>query len=241
MKYFSFIILLCLSAMTLQAQSFAKDDFKTKSGKTLSIYFVKHSSLILKYDNHLIYVDPVSMYADFSKEPKADVILITHEHQDHFDPKAIADLKKAGTKTILNESTQKKLGEGAVMKNGDELQATPYLHLKAVPAYNTTDGREIYHPKGRDNGYILTIDGLTIYIAGDTEDIPEMAQLKGIDVAFLPVNQPYTMTVDQAVKAARMFKPKILYPYHYNDTNVELIKTQLAGTKGIEVRIRQLQ
>ena len=128
------------------------------------------------------------------------------------------------------------------MKNGDKLKPASYIQIEAVPAYNTTAGREKFHPKGRDNGFILTIGGLRIYIAGDTEDIPEMNQLKNIDIAFLPVNQPYTMTVDQAVKAAKIINPHILYPYHYGETNVKEIAPKLKSVAPkIEVRIRQMQ
>lgn len=127
------------------------------------------------------------------------------------------------------------------MKNGDKRQLTPYLFIEAVPAYNTTPGRDKFHPKGRDNGYVLTLGGTRIYIAGDTEDIPEMKNLEAIDIAFLPVNQPYTMTVSQAVKAAERINPKILYPYHYGETPVRELQDQLKNQSSIEVRIRQMQ
>jgi L-ascorbate metabolism protein UlaG (beta-lactamase superfamily) len=126
------------------------------------------------------------------------------------------------------------------MKNGDKVQYADDITIEAVPAYNTTPGREQFHPKGRDNGYILTLDGLRIYIAGDTEDIPEMANLKDIDIAFLPCNQPYTMTIDQAVNAAKIIKPDVLFPYHYNDTPVNKITLQLYK-EGIKVLVRNYQ
>ena len=110
--------------------------------------------------------------------------------------------------------------------------------LEAVPAYNTTAGREMFHPKGNGNGYVLTMDSLRIYIAGDTEDIPEMASLKDIDIAFLPVNQPYTMTVEQCVKAAGIIKPKVLIPYHFSKTDVSSIPQLLPD---IKVLLRQMQ
>ena len=203
-------------ASLASASNFASDSFKTKSGKELIITFIKHGSLMLTYDNHSIQVDPVSEYADYTTFPKADIILITHEHGDHLDPKAIQAVEKSGTEIIANENSQKKLGKGKVLKN------------------------DKYHPRHRDNGYILTFDGLRVYIAGDTEDIPEMKDLKDIDIAFLPVNQPYTMTVPQAAKAAKMFSPKILYPYHYGDTKIGELKDALKGS-GIDVRIRELQ
>ena len=149
-------------------------------------------------------------------------------------------MEKKDTKIVINASAQEKLGKGEVMKNGDERQVTSWLKVEAVPAYNTTPGREMYHPKDRDNGYVLTLGGTRVYVAGDTEDIPELKKLKDIEIAFLPVNQPYTMTVTQADKAARMVNPKVLYPYHYGNTYVEDLQNTLKNTK-IDVRIRQLQ
>lgn len=227
-------------AFSGSAKTFETDRFTTKDGGELVITFIKHGSLQLTFNGHHIQIDPVSEYADYSTFPKADIILITHEHGDHLDPKAISTLEKSDTLLITNESSNKILGKGTVMKNGDKLTPVDYLTIEAVPAYNTTPGREKFHPRHRDNGYILTLGGTRIYIAGDTEDIPEMKELKDIDIAFLPVNQPYTMTVPQAVHAAEMFAPKILYPYHYGDTNVEEIKEQLKNGK-TEVRIREMQ
>lgn len=225
----------------MNAQTFKKDSFKTLENKDLDIYFIKHSSLILAYNGDIIYVDPISEYMDCSKQTKADIILITHEHGDHFDKNAINKLSKNTTQIILNATSAKKLKKGEVMKNGDKIQPVSYLNLEAVPAYNTTPDHKKYHPEGRDNGYILTIDGLRIYIAGDTEVIPEMRNLGKIDIAFLPVNQPYTMTVDQAVEAAKIIQPSVLYPYHYNETKVEQIKEQLENMPEIDVRIRDMQ
>lgn len=220
--------------------NFQTDEFKTKSGKTVTITAIKHASLRIQYDGLEIQVDPVAQYepkTNYSAFPKADVILITHEHFDHFDPSAIAALKKAGTQIIVNPAVQKKLGSGVALKNGDSHKIAKDIQLDAVPAYNTTPGHTQFHPKGRDNGYVLTIDGLRIYIAGDTEDIPEMAALKDIDVAFLPCNQPYTMTPEQVAKAAKTIKPKTLFPYHYSETPVKRVADLLKGTS-IDVRIR---
>lgn len=230
-----------LTGFPATARTFESDVFTTKDGKELKLTFIKHASLLLTFDHKTIYIDPVSEYADYSKLPKADVILITHEHGDHLDPQAISLLEKPSTLLIANPSSVEKLHQGEVMKNGDKLQPLPWLTLEAIPAYNTTPGREKYHPKTRDNGYILTLGGSRIYIAGDTEDIPEMKDLKDIDIAFLPVNQPYTMTVKQAVRATKMFNPSILYPYHYSDTNITELKDALKDDKETEVRIRQLQ
>ena len=195
---------------------------------------------MLSYKGKYIQIDPVSQYADYQSFPKADVILITHEHADHLDLQAIQAVSKNQTEVLINESGYKKLEKGNILKNGDETFILGDVKVEAVPAYNTTAGREMYHPRHRDNGYVLTFDGLRIYVAGDTEDIPELKELKEIDVAFLPVNQPYTMTVDQAARAARMFSPKVLYPYHYGSTAIDELPAKLKGS-GVEVRIRQMQ
>lgn len=221
--------------------SFESDSFTTKNGKKLKITFFKHASLLIEYAGKTIFIDPVSDYADYTKQPKADYILITHEHHDHFDTKAIAAIETSGTQLVANPNCQKALKRGKAMKNGDKSQLATDFNIEAVPAYNTTPGREQFHPKARDNGYILTLGGTRIYIAGDTEDIPEMKQIKHIDIAFLPVNQPYTMTTEQAIKAAEVIRPHILYPYHYGDTDVLKIKEGLKHIPQTEVRIRALQ
>lgn len=235
-----FLAVTLLFSHLLMAEDHEKDTFRTDSGQEVTITFIKHGSLMITYEGQHIQVDPVTMFADYSTFPKADFILVTHEHGDHLDAKAIDTLTKENTRLILNPSSRKILNKGETISNGERLQLTKKIGLDAVPAYNTTPGREQYHPRHRDNGYILTIDGLRIYIAGDTEDIPEMSALKDIDIAFLPVNQPYTMTVEQAVRAAKMFSPKVLYPYHFSDTNVNPIKDQLKETS-IEVRIRKME
>ena len=225
------------------ALDFQTDTFKTKEGKAVTITAIKHASLRIQYDGLEIQVDPVAKYAsetDYSKFPKADVILVTHEHFDHFDRDAIATLKKDGTEIVANPPVQKMLGFGTALANGESRVLAKGLKLDAVPAYNTTPGHTQFHPKGRDNGYVLTIDGLRIYIAGDTEDIPEMSALKDIDVAFLPCNQPYTMTPEQVAKAARTIKPKVLFPYHYSQTPIKQVADLLTGS-GIDVRIRNYQ
>ena len=225
------------------AGNYQTDTFKTKGGKEVVITAIKHASLRIQYDGLEILVDPVAEYApatDYSKFPKADVILVTHEHFDHFDRDTIAALRKDGTQIIANPAVQKMLGFGTALANGESHAPAKGLSLDAVPAYNTTPGRTQFHPKGRHNGYVLTIDGLRIYIAGDTEDIPEMTKLKDIDIAFLPCNQPYTMTPEQVAKAARTIKPKVLFPYHYSQTPVKRVAELLVDTS-IDVRIRSYQ
>ena len=230
---------LCLASVAA-AEPFETDHFKTKNGKELSITCIKHGSLLITYDGRQIQVDPVSDYADYTVFPKADLILITHEHHDHLDAKAIAACEQPNTTIIANENSRNKLGKGFVMRNGDVLSPTQDIQIEAVAAYNTTPDRMQFHPKERDNGYLLTVGGTRIYIAGDTEPIPEMNQLGEIDIAFLPVNQPYTMTLAQAEEAARIINPVIFYPYHYGETPIDQLRESLKDTP-IEVRIRQLQ
>jgi len=217
------------------------DVFKTKGGKDVKITAIKHATMRIQYDGKEIHVDPVGKKmepaTDYKKFPKADLILITHEHFDHYDKDAVEELKKEGTEIITNPNVKKLMGYGTAVTNGESKVVLKDIKLEAVPAYNTTKGHEKFHPKGRDNGYILTIDGLRIYIAGDTEDIPEMKDIKDIDVAFLPCNQPYTMTPEQAAKAAKTINPKVLFPYHYSDTPVKKVAELLKDTK-IDVRIR---
>ena len=233
----------CLISFGCQAQH-QTDEYTTQSGKKVRFTCIKHASIQISYDGKEIQVDPVGMgmkpETDYSQFPKADIILVTHEHHDHFDRDAIQQLSTKKTALYVNPSVKAQLGSGKAMKNGDQVKVANDITIEAVPAYNTTPGREMFHPKGRDNGYVLTLDGLRIYIAGDTEDIPEMANLKDIDIAFLPCNQPYTMTIDQAVRAAKIIKPKVLFPYHYNDTPVNKITPQLYQ-EGIKVLIRYYQ
>ena len=224
---------------TVMGSSLKTDTFKTQNGGELIITFIKHSSLMLSFNGKIIHVDPISKYVDYDALPKADITLLTHEHGDHLDQVALQKIEKAGTILVTNQACRDILGKGTVMRNGDKSEPTDYLKLEAVPAYNYTEGRTQFHPRHRDNGFVLTFDNLRVYIAGDTEDVPEMKNLKEIDIAFLPVNQPYTMTIDQAVNATNMFSPRILYPYHCGNTPVQQLADKLAGSS-TEVRLREM-
>lgn len=237
------LLLGCLMAAGCNAAQ-KVDEFTTKNGKKVTITCIKHASIQINYDGTEIQIDPVGTgikpETDYAQFPKANIILITHEHKDHFEREAIYCLRTPATTVYSNNAVYNIFRNSLPLANGDSVTYRSDITLKAVPAYNTTEGREKFHPKGRDNGYVLSLDGLRIYIAGDTEDIPEMAELTDIDIAFLPCNQPYTMTVDQLVKAAKTIKPKVLFPYHYSNTPIGQAVLKLAGS-GIDVRIRDYQ
>jgi L-ascorbate metabolism protein UlaG (beta-lactamase superfamily) len=217
------------------------DKISTSAGDVV-MNFIGHGSLMFKVNGFVIYFDPARSSGNYEFLPKADLILVTHEHGDHLDPKLIDDLKKPGTLLFCNQASAAKVPWGMVMKEGDRQEINNII-IEAVPAYNivheSSPGHP-YHPKGDGLGYILTIGGKRFYVAGDTENTPEMKSLKNIDVAFLPMNLPYTMTPAMVADAALAFKPKILYPYHFGDTDTsEIVK--LLKDSGIEVRIRNLK
>ena len=235
------IIFIFTANMNYGQQVFEKDVFETDGG-TLELWFIGHGTLMFKYNDMVIHIDPVSREADYSELPDADLILITHEHGDHLDPGAIKKILKDGTEIICNKASSSALDDCRVMTNGDKIDLED-ISIEAVPAYNIEHERSPgnpFHPKGVGNGYILGIGGKRIYIAGDTENIPEMSSFKNIDIAFLPMNLPYTMSPEMAADAAMIIKPDILYPYHFGSTDTgELVKL-LKGTD-IDVRIRKLQ
>lgn len=217
------------------------DKIQTSAG-TVEMHYIGHASLMFKVNGTILYFDPVSSVGNYDFLPKADIILITHEHPDHLDAGLINKLKKPGTFVICNKTSAKTLPSAMVMENGSR-QELKNIIIEAVPAYNIVNERapgQPYHAKGDGNGYVLTIGGKRFYIAGDTENTPEMKSLKNIDVAFLPMNLPYTMTPEMVADAAKAFRPKILYPYHYGETDPNKL-VDLLKNSGIEVRIRNLK
>ncbi len=225
--------------------NYPTDTIPTHDGNTLAITFFKHASLALCINNRHIYVDPVSGYADYAALPKADLILITHTHYDHLDPKAINLLSTLETEIVCDSTSADSLGKKVIrMRPGQTVSPRDYIAIEAVAAYNTTEGHLQFHPRERqDCGYILTIGNTRIYISGDTELTPEMRALRKIDIAFLPVNQPYTMTVDQAIEAVKAIRPALFYPYHYGEVEEKSDIDRLArALKEItEVRIRPME
>ncbi len=243
MKYQLFIPLVSfLFVLAVYAGEYEKDTIQT-SGGDLEITFLGHGTLMFTFNDKIIHIDPYTRVADYSKLPAADLILITHEHRDHFDQSALKVIRTTETLIVATENCVDQLGECIVMKNGDT-KTVAGLKIEAVPAYNIKhkrDNGKPFHPKGVGNGYIVTFEDKRVYIAADTENTPEMKALKEIDIAFLPMNLPYTMTPEMVAVAAKAFQPKILYPYHYGNTDpaklVELLKDQ----KQIDVRIRNMQ
>ena len=222
-------------------EKFETDDIKTSSGD-LKITFLGHGSLMFSFAGKIIHVDPYSDVADYSKLPKADLVLFTHEHTDHLDLKALGPIRTEKTVVMANPAAGKQVEGSIEMKNGD-VQMVEGLKIEAVPAYNLFHKRETgepFHPKGVGNGYIITFGDKRVYVAGDTENIPEMKQLKNIDIAFLPMNLPYTMTPEMAADAAKLFSPKTLYPYHFGETDTSKLVKLLKDTPEIEVRIRKM-
>jgi L-ascorbate metabolism protein UlaG (beta-lactamase superfamily) len=225
--------------------NFAKDVFDTGDGK-LSISFIGHGTLMFEYNDMVIHIDPTMNEADYANMPDADLILITHHHGDHLDLTAINHIIKVDCPVVMTQSCLDQLGDfkGAViMKNGDR-KTVKGIPIEAIPAYNIVHKRsngEAYHPKGIGNAYLLSIGDLRVLIGGDTENVPEIKALKDLDIAFLPMNLPYTMTPEMVADAARAIQPKILYPYHFGQTDPNELANLLKDEKNIEVRIRALQ
>jgi L-ascorbate metabolism protein UlaG (beta-lactamase superfamily) len=238
----SLVLVSFLFPFRTDAQQFETDKIQTSSGP-IEITFLGHASLLLSFDGKNIYIDPVSEFADFSKQPKADIILITHDHKDHFDMNAIEALRTDNTLVVLTELCATQYKEGIVMRNED-VKIVSGLKIEGVPAYNIVHKRSSgfpYHFKGIGNGYILTLGDKRLYVAGDTEKIPEMTELSDIDIAFLPVNVPYTMTVEMAADAVKTIRPKIFYPYHFDGTDLDELRDALKGQPDTEIRIRNMK
>lgn len=237
-----FMVFFLIVSTGLAEQKFETDVIKTQAGD-LTITFIGHGTLMFNFNGKIFHVDPWSKLADYSKLPKADFIVITHEHQDHLDVDTINKIRTKDTMIVCNEKSQKKIRQSLAMRNGDKKNLNGVL-IEAVPAYNLLHMRkpgEPYHPKGVGNGYIFTFGDKKIYVAGDTENTPEMKKLENIDVAFLPMNLPYTMSPEMVADAAKAFKPKVLYPYHTGDTDISKLTGLMKETDGVEVRLRNMK
>jgi L-ascorbate metabolism protein UlaG (beta-lactamase superfamily) len=236
------LMVLGLAGLAGAQQKLEKDVFPTSKGD-LEITFLGHGSLMMSFGGKTIHIDPYAEAVDYGTLPRADLLLVTHEHFDHMDPEALKSVLKPGTVVVGTKACAPKLPGAIVMGNGDT-RTVMGLAVEAVPAYNIEHTRpdgNPFHPKGAGNGYIVTFGETRVYIAGDTENTPEMKALRSIDVAFLPMNLPYTMTPEQVADAAAAFRPKVLYPYHTGDTDTDRLVKLLQGEKEIEVRVRRLR
>lgn len=236
------VVVVLMVSPAWSASKFEKDSLPTSSGN-VEVTFIGHGTLMLQYGGKVIHVDPVAGYADYTTLPKADIILLTHHHGDHLEATALMHSRTEKTKVVLTEICAERVMDGIVMKNGDIVEVEG-IQIEAVPAYNLVHKREngkFFHPKGEGNGYVLTFGDTRIYIAGDTENTPEMKALKDIDYAFLPMNLPYTMTPEMVADAAMAFRPRVLYPYHYGETDIAEIESLLKDEKDIEVRLRNMK
>ena len=220
-----------LSAAGAAERNFRSDVFKTSQGD-LKVSFPGHAVVFFEIGGKTIWIDPTLPYAvQGDNPPKADLILITHEHGDHLDLKAVEAVRKPETEFVYTTACGEKLRGGKIMKNGDKATVSG-IPIEAVPAYNLT---EPYHPKGAGNGYVLTFGDLRVYVAGDTENVPEIKALKNIDIAVLPLMRPYTMSEEMLSDAARAVKPKVLYVYHTREEDFSRLKALLKDT-GIDLR-----
>ncbi len=234
-----FAVLAC-GPMPLRA-ALPADHIKTSQGD-LAIYPMNHASLVTSWNGKTIYVDPVGGAKQYSALLTPDLILITDIHGDHLHPDTLLGIVRDQTTILAPEAVAEKLPDALrkktkVIMNGQSAEVVG-AKIEAVPMYNLTQDRLNYHPKGRGNGYVVTLGGKRIYISGDTEDIPEMRQLKNIDVAFVCMNLPYTMDINQAASAVLEFKPKIVYPYHSRGSDVEKFREMVSKDSTIEVRLR---
>ncbi len=236
------------------ADALTKDVFETSAGD-LEIVFIGHGTLMMTFGGKTIHIDPVGRVGDYStlpragtieardvSQPRADLVLITHHHGDHMDAALLKDIRTEKTVVVCTARCAETIDDATVMKNGD-VETFLGIGIEAVPAYNIVhkrDNGDVFHPKGEGNGYVLTFGKTKVYIAGDTENVPEMKTLENIDIAFLPMNLPYTMTPEMVADAAVAFGPRVLYPYHYGETDTAELTALLADHDDIEVRIRNM-
>jgi len=236
------VLFFVMSTPSARSADKVEGDRVPTSDGDLIIHPINHATFVMNWKHKVIYVDPVGNGKRFDGLPKADLILVTDIHGDHLSSETLEAVADAKTMIVAPSAVAEKLSEKlrkqtTVLPNG-ETKSVASISIEAVPMYNLTADRLKYHNKGRGNGYVVMAGGKRVYISGDTEDIPEMRALKNIDVAFVCMNLPYTMTEEQAASAVREFKPKIVYPYHYRGSDVEKFKKLVGDGSGIEVRLR---
>lgn len=236
-----FFLTIAIVSSGFAQQYFPKDTIETNDGP-LIITFVGHASLIFEWKNEVIHIDPSSREANYYELPKATKIFVTHHHGDHCDPSSLKAITEEKTKTFISSIAHEKWNQGMVLRP-DQKVSIDGITIETLPAYNIVhmrDNGQPYHVFGECNSYILNFGGLRIFIGGDTENTPEMKALTNIDIAFLPMNLPYTMTPEMVADAARAFKPEILYIYHYGRSDLDAIRTLMADEKAVDLRIRKM-
>jgi L-ascorbate metabolism protein UlaG (beta-lactamase superfamily) len=215
-------------------------DTVAAEGGDIRVTPILHGSVQLEHGGKVIYVDPWSR-GDYSQAPKADLILVTDIHGDHLDVEMIDKLRQDSTVLVVPAAAADRVDGEIVMGNGETKELADIL-IETVPMYNLTRGPEeggLFHEKGRGNGYVLTLGGRRVYLAGDTACTPEMRELADIDVAFVPMNLPYTMTPSEAAECVKAFQPEVVYPYHYRGSDLGEFSSDLEDESEIEVRIRE--
>ena len=223
-----------------KAVTYPQDTITARDGSTITFTFYAHASMGIEWNGVHIYVDPVGEF-DWQSQPKADIVLVTHSHYDHLELSTIEQLQTPQTIVVCDKSSADAFEHDCItMLPGATSQPVDGVTVKAVAAYNISEGHTDFHPQSREDcGYLITLGGTTIYVAGDTEDNDDVLALEGVDVAFLPVNQPYTMTVSQAARVVKALKPQIFYPYHYGQvdevTDLEALKAAVADITDIRI------
>ena len=223
-----------------KAATYPQDTITARDGSTITFTFYAHASVGIEWNGVHIYVDPVGEF-DWQSQPKADIVLVTHSHYDHLELSTIEQLQTPQTVVVCDKTSADAFEHDCItMLPGASSQPVEGIVVKAVAAYNISEGHTDFHPQSREDcGYLITLGGTTIYVAGDTEDNDDVLALEGVDVAFLPVNQPYTMTVSQAARVVKALKPQIFYPYHYGQveevTDLEALKAAVADITDIRI------
>lgn len=225
---------LALAAAGAAGVALGRPALAQDSASGIEVRPVNHASLVLIAGDATVHVDPVGGAAPWAELPPARLILVTHEHGDHFDVPTLEALMRPETELVVNPAVHGMLPEALrsrarALANGDSAEAAG-VGIEAIPAYNTTPERLKYHPKGRDNGYVLSLGGKRVLIAGDTEDTEELRALSGIDLAFLPMNLPYTMTEEQAAAAVAAFRPAEVWPYHFKGSDPQKFADLVAAS-----------
>jgi L-ascorbate metabolism protein UlaG (beta-lactamase superfamily) len=230
-----------LTAACAQAQprEAVVDRLATPRGEEVILRSISHASMVLGWKNRSIIVDPVDGSAPYHGLARPSFILVTDIHGDHMDIATLTALDPAQivAPQAVKDSLPSELQTRVIVLANGQSATLGGVRIEAVAMYNITEGRLQFHAKGRGNGYVLTFDDLRVYIAGDTEAIPEMKALERIDVAFVPMNLPYTMTPEQAAEGVKAFKPRIVYPYHYRGSDLGVF-TRAVGADS-EVRLRE--